>query len=207
MAFSETFVSKSEIEQLLAFLAVHERDMQPSVSGGDVETSYRKSLTLPISCETLRNRAAALVNIPPDHCECIQLIKYEKGGFFKLHHDAFYKDSAWEKKNIRTGGQRNFSIVAYLDVSEKEKRNAGGTSFPNMNITIQPRMGTAIAWSNLVKKGRIMVPDERLLHEGLPTAVGRKVILNIFFRTKSQTHVNNGHFTAFEFNTTSCRTE
>ena len=72
----------------------------------------------------VRARIAALVQMPWQHSEHLQLLRYEKGQFYREHHDQIAPiDSAW--------GPRLYTFFMYLsDVEE-----GGATNFTKLNLT------------------------------------------------------------------------
>ncbi|HWN67854.1 MAG TPA: PqqD family peptide modification chaperone, partial [Haliangium sp.] len=55
----------------------------------------------------------------------------------------------------------------------------GGTRFPNLGQTFQPRRGMALAWNNLDARG---APNPYSMHQGLPVEAGYKAVLTVWFR-------------------------
>lgn len=56
----------------------------------------------------------------------------------------------------------------------------GETVFPVLNLSVVPRMGTAVVWRNCdeVRGG---LPDRRVLHRGAAVTAGVKFAANIWF--------------------------
>jgi len=106
----------------------------------------------------LENRVAAACELPSSHIESLVLLKYEVGEFFNEHHD---------------GDFRAKSMLIYLNDVEE----GGHTEFPNLGLSVAPRKGAAIMWTNTLPDG---TADERLVHAGLPVVKGTKYAINCF---------------------------
>ena len=87
----------------------------------------------------LTRKFASLFEISADRFEPFQLVRYEIGQQYKLHHDHgdYYGLS---------DAHRSTTLLIFLSNVE----NAGGeTSFPALNITVEPRQGSGIVWNNI----------------------------------------------------------
>lgn len=142
----------------------------------------------------LSNRVKSLLgNAQHDDLEPMQLVRYEGGERFRLHHD--WSDSH-ESKVSDTGYVRHYnrliSTFAYLE----DNCTGGETYFPKVQgvgldadgdkfsrtesgegLLVRPRRGNAVLWKNLLGNG---TGDSRLLHASLPVKSGRKIGMNIF---------------------------
>jgi prolyl 4-hydroxylase len=108
------------------------------------------------------NRIATITGIAETNYEAIQILKYEKDQFCKTHNDY-----AGEQKN-HPPGVRILTFYVYLsDVDE-----AGGTHFPELNLTVAPKKGRAVLWPSVLNEDPNSRED-RTYHEAL--AVGRGV--------------------------------
>jgi hypothetical protein len=79
---------------------------------------------------------------PKENFEDIQVVKYEKGGFFTPHHDACDGDETFCKRMNGHSGQRYMTFLIYL--------NEGETVFPNLGVSIKTQKGQTmevIQWS------------------------------------------------------------
>jgi prolyl 4-hydroxylase len=104
-----------------------------------------------------------LVDIPEENHEHLQLLKYEKGQFYKEHHDYV------EAQSMRHSGVRMLTVLLFLDDVE----TGGETRFPMLNITVEPKQGRALYWPN-VRNGAPDKKDERTIHQALPVVKGVK---------------------------------
>ena len=61
----------------------------------------------------------------------------------------------------------------------KTPEGGGGTRFPGLNITIQPKKGTALLWPNVLDSD-LRRSDSRTMHEALPPTGGLKFSANLW---------------------------
>jgi len=93
--------------------------------------------------------------------EPLQLIKYESGQYYKVHHDhgAYY--------NL-PDANRDMTLLLFLS-SMSGFDQGGQTCFPLLDIQVLPTTGDAIVWMNVhentQQSGR---PNQAALHEGMP---------------------------------------
>jgi len=128
-----------------------------------------------------------------------QIVRYEKGQKFDLHHD-WYDSPQMLKDGTRRWFNRLGSFFVYLEAKDVEE---GETWFPYLKykydglgvkdghgekwisggegggVKFVPRKGSAIFWMNLHRNG---TGDERVMHAGLPLKAGRKTAMNIWPR-------------------------
>ena len=55
----------------------------------------------------------------------------------------------------------------------------GGTHFPNLNLTISPKKGSALLWPNVMDHD-LAQSDHRTMHEALPPTAGLKYSSNLW---------------------------
>ena len=81
----------------------------------------------------LHQRMSAVLGIPPENSEDLQLLKYEKGQFYRTHNDYIPHQAD------RQCGPRILTFFLYLSNVEA----GGGTNFPQLDITVEARpLGT-----------------------------------------------------------------
>ena len=112
-------------------------------------------------------KLSALVSLPVDQLEPLVVVKYEPGAFFKAHHD---------------GAFRPITVFIYLNDLDGDR--GGETRFPNLNLRVKPRAGTAVVWRNAIENDSEIQADLRLVHEGLPPINCTKYGVNCFFNYK-----------------------
>mmetsp|Transcript_24376 Transcript_24376/g.54970 ORF Transcript_24376/g.54970 Transcript_24376/m.54970 type:complete len:292 (+) Transcript_24376:154-1029(+) len=121
-------------------------------------------------------RAAKLLDVLPSQVEPIQLIRYEPGQFYKVHHD----HSGYYEGNNQTGPKgEDRPITMLLFLSEVE--SGGNLRFPKLGLEFIPRIGDAVAWSNVDAEN---LADPDMVHEGMPPKSGSKLAANIWVRTE-----------------------
>jgi len=114
--------------------------------------------------QQVMQRIANLTHIPQENSEYLQLLQYEEGQSYVKHHDYIpeHKD--------RQSGVRLMTVFLYLNDDVEE---GGGTNFPGLNITVQPKRGRALLWPSVLDEA----PDERddrTIHQALPVVRGVK---------------------------------
>jgi len=126
----------------------------------------------------IRRRISRLVGININYAEPIQAQAYSVGGEYKAHYDWF--DPATEgfktHASVEKGGQRSWSVVVYLN----DVIAGGETNFENVDISISPKQGKLVFWSNLDENGFV---NYDALHQACPVLEGEKVILTLWFRS------------------------
>ncbi|KAG8466433.1 hypothetical protein KFE25_002189 [Diacronema lutheri] len=155
-------------------------DFQRSLAGDGV-TAVRTSSTswcnVPV-CEReplikeVKRRALEVLRMPEGNSEHLQTLRYEPGQFYKVHHDQNADPkSVW--------GPRVYTFFFYLsDVEE-----GGGTRFPNLNITVEPRIGRALIWPS-VYDHNVLLADMRTEHEAMPVIRGEKYASNLWLHMR-----------------------
>jgi prolyl 4-hydroxylase len=121
-------------------------------------------------------RIATLTETPVDNGEPLQILRYQAGGCFKLHHDYFLPDNG--ASELRRGGQRVITVILYLNTPEE----GGETLFPEINLSIPPQKGDGILFYNCTPDGEV---DPRTMHEGSPVIAGEKWIATKWIRESS----------------------
>lgn len=73
------------------------------------------------------------------------------------------------------GEQRAFTLLLFG--SSLAQTDGGETHFPELGLSVWPRAGDAVAWSNVHQDGS---PNPRSLHEGRPPTAKEKVAVNVW---------------------------
>ena len=123
-------------------------------------------------------RLAAVTRWPVENGEGLQMLQYEKGNEYRPHYDWFDAALPGPRKHLERGGQRVGTIVMYLSDVEA----GGGTSFPNIGVTVQPKKGSAVFFANT---DAYRVPDQQTLHAGEPVEKGVKYIATKWLRERA----------------------
>lgn len=109
----------------------------------------------------------------------MQVTKYDKNDFFKLHTDALK-----EHQIPLFGEQRLWTVILYLNDDFK----GGQTCFPYIQEIYYPRQGDIIMWPNVDENMKI---HENLKHKGMTVLDGTKYIAVFLFYNKLTYHKNN----------------
>jgi len=121
-------------------------------------------------------RVADVTQVPTNHSEFIQLLRYmpcahagaDDCQFYRRHHDTIPELATMQP------GPRVYTFFMYLsDVEE-----GGGTQFDG-GFTVQPKKGKAVWWP-AVYEDRPFVSDPRTHHEALPVLKGVKYAANFW---------------------------
>lgn len=104
-----------------------------------------------------------LTGVPDANSEYLQLLKYEKGQFYRVHHDYIENDDG------RPQGPRILTAFLYLNDVEK----GGGTNFPDLNLTVMPKKGRLLLWPSVLNEDPSK-KDYSTRHQALDVEVGRK---------------------------------
>ncbi|PTS72263.1 oxygenase [Sphingomonas sp. HMWF008] len=118
---------------------------------------------------------AALLGIDPVHGETMQGQRYAVGQHFRAHFDYFNEKQPYWPNMVKTGGQRTWTAMIYLNTVEE----GGATWFPQIGIKVAPKRGLLLAWNNMSPDGS---RNEQTLHEGMPVVRGTKYIVTKWFR-------------------------
>jgi prolyl 4-hydroxylase len=185
LALLDGLVTPDECAELIALARTR---LQPSTvvdpdSGQDVVASYRTSLGMffrPAENELiarLDRRFAAVMNLPIENGEGLQVLWYPPGAGSSPHHDYLAPTNAANQASIARSGQRVSTIVTYLNDVE-----AGGeTFFPLAGWSVTPHRGTSLYFESCDPLGRV---DQRSLHAANPVASGEKWVATKWMRER-----------------------
>lgn len=125
----------------------------------------------------LTRRAVQVAELPPAYAERWNLLQYEVGEEYRPHMDTV------DGFNLsgRAGG-RIATLILYLD----EDFEGGATTFPQLDLAIAPKRGTALFFQNvqvplLSREARAMKSDARATHAGEPVLSGTKHVMTKWF--------------------------
>ncbi|RAV19978.1 prolyl hydroxylase family protein [Paenibacillus contaminans] len=171
------------------FIGMAQGQLEPAkIVGTDAETisDFRKSENAWFdhrandTVGTLCDRVAAIVGMPINHAEKLQIVRYPVGGKFDAHYDTFDDHTPASKKILDEGGQRLYTALMYLN----SMRSGGETFFPELKINIAPEEGTLLVFANC-RKGSI-IPHPHALHGSRMIKKGEKWIMTLWFRDRPQ---------------------
>lgn len=126
---------------------------------------------------TIEARIAAVMNLPVENGEGIQVLHYDVSQEYKPHYDYFPPESSGSRVHTKAenGGQRVATLVMYLNTVA-----AGGeTLFPTVGCKVAAVKGNACLFSYMFPDGSL---DKRSLHSGNPVLQGEKWIATKWMR-------------------------
>ena len=183
VAVIDSFLSSKECDQMIRLSDGKLKDsrvvspVDGSFSAHDARTSmscgFQRGATDLIT--KIENRIAALLHWPVVHGEGLQVLRYEKGAEYRPHFDFFNPKHPNHKEIIGKGGQRVGTLLMYLSDVE----SGGGTRFPEINLDVRPKKGTALYFSNTKFDGSI---EPLSLHAGMPVVKGTKYLATKWLR-------------------------
>lgn len=152
----------------------------PVVGRGAGEVSpSRTSSTCYLAREDLPDylrKVSLLTGKPIEHCELPQVGQYLPNQQYLQHFDAFDLSNEDGCRFAANGGQRTVTVLVYLnDVAQ-----GGQTTFPALNLEVQPRKGMALVFFPATVDGLL---DKMALHAALPAAEGHvKYVSQVWIR-------------------------
>jgi len=171
-------------EDCAALIERIDADRQPSTilaaNEPDLEFRTSESCNLPPydpMVQAIQAKIDRLIGIDPVQGETIQGQRYAVGQQFKPHHDFFYPSEPYWPEQERTGGQRTWTAMIFLN----EPEAGGPTAFPNVNVKVTPRAGNLLTWNNMDAFG---APNIQSLHTGMPVEAGVKYVITKWYRER-----------------------
>ena len=170
-------------EECAGLIAMIEANRFPSgVLSDDPDPTYRTSESSNLDRENplvqaVEEKLWRVIGIQREHGETIQGQRYAVGQEFKPHHDFFYTSQRYWEEEAKSGGQRTWTAMMFLN----EPEAGGQTCFPQINVKITPRAGNLFTWNNMDANGE---PNMFTLHQGMPVAAGVKYIITKWYRER-----------------------
>mmetsp|Transcript_695 Transcript_695/g.1042 ORF Transcript_695/g.1042 Transcript_695/m.1042 type:complete len:521 (+) Transcript_695:32-1594(+) len=124
-------------------------------------------------------RMANFTGVPPNNYEQLQILKYDVGQFYQVHHDYI------EHQEQRQCGPRVLTFFLYLNDVEE----GGGTHFKDLDLTIMPKKGKALLWPSVIDSNP-SVKEHRARHEALPVEKGIKFAANAWLHLRDWKHAH-----------------
>lgn len=177
-----------DADECEALIAMARPRLQPStlvdpMSGRDVVSDRRASWGMFFRLgendlvARLDRRLSALMNLPLENGEGLQLLYYPTGAGSEPHHDYLAPTNAANRESIVRSGQRVSTLVTYLnDVPE-----GGQTVFPQLGLAFSPMRGNACYFEYGDDNGRV---DARSLHASAPVTGGDKWVMTKWMRER-----------------------
>ncbi|MBD7908034.1 2OG-Fe(II) oxygenase [Sporosarcina gallistercoris] len=116
----------------------------------------------------VEKRIEAVMNIPIEHGEGLQILRYTPDQEYRAHHDFFSAKSHVTNNRIST-------LVMYLNDVEQ----GGETFFPHLNLTVTPRKGMAVYFEYFYNDASL---NDLTLHGGAPVEIGEKWVATQWMR-------------------------
>jgi prolyl 4-hydroxylase len=113
---------------------------------------------------------------PFENAEPLQVVKYEKDGFYNEHFDSVTNYDKISQHFLTQGGHRIITMLIYLN----DEFTEGETNFPILRKKIRPPKYSGILFYTLDKNLKKCHP--KALHAGLPIKSGTKYIANVWIR-------------------------
>ena len=137
--------------------------------------------------QTIRNvkeKMELFTSVPPTNSEHLQLLNYDPGQFYKVHHDYI------EAHAPLPSGPRILTMFLYLNDVEE----GGGTRFPELApnakpLTVDPKKGKALLWPSVLDDDPKEM-DEWTMHEALPVVKGKKYAANAWLHLRDEQNVD-----------------
>jgi hypothetical protein len=180
IATIDNFLTPTETSALINSVSGWQRSGNKDITNSqgkfmNLESHYRTSDSAwcKDSCDSnpdvknIVKKIQSLTNIPSNNYEAFQVLKYETGQLYKIHHDSSFSQSKL------VCGTRVLTVFLYLsDVEE-----GGETKFPLLGIEVKPKQGRALIWPGVLNEHPAMI-DSRTIHEALPVVKGVKYAAN-----------------------------
>lgn len=136
-----------------------------------------------VDCETQRclldpivqevyHRVSTLLDVPPENFESMEFLLYDRGQHYAAHMDD--EDDLRDAPPVTlSAGLRVLTVFFYLS-----EVVGGETRFPNRDLEVKPKAGTAVVWANV--QSDIWRVDQDALHQAMPVRKGRKLAANFW---------------------------
>ncbi len=126
----------------------------------------------------LDRRLSALMNLPLENGEGLQVLHYPTGAGSDPHHDYLAPGNAANRESIARSGQRVSTLVTYLN----DPPEGGQTVFPELGLAVSPIRGNACYFEYGDDDGRV---DARSLHASAPVTRGEKWVMTKWMRNRT----------------------
>ena len=181
---ARSFLTQGECAGLMRLIDSHRVPSQLLSPSADPEFRTSESCNMDPAdplVKQIEEKITELIGIQPEHGETFQGQRYAVGQQFKPHHDFFHTGEAYWPAMQKSGGQRTWTAMVFLNTPE-----AGGhTAFPQAGLKIAPRAGNLLAWNNLDANGH---PNPFTLHQGSPVEAGTKYVITKWYRERPWGH-------------------
>lgn len=168
----DSMLSDEECDELIRLSTdkMHRSKIGTSRSENEIRTSssmfIEDSNNLIIA--RIEKRIEAVMNIPIEHGEGLQILRYAPGQEYRAHHDFFSSTSKVTNNRIST-------LIMYLNNVEQ----GGETFFPHLNFSVTPKKGMAVYFEYFYNDPLL---NDLTLHGGAPVEVGEKWVATQWMR-------------------------
>lgn len=125
----------------------------------------------------LDQRISALMGLPVEHGEGLQLLRYRPGCGSSPHYDFLVPQNDSNRASLARSGQRVSTLVMYLNDVEA----GGATDFPELGLSVAPQRGNAVYFEYANQAGQL---DHATLHAGAAVERGEKWVLTKWMRAR-----------------------
>lgn len=132
----------------------------------DADSSAISHLTEDLVVQRINRCIAAATGTETEWGEPLNVLRYHPGQQFRPHHDGYGEGD---------DAVRIMTALVWLN----EQFDGGETAFPTLNIRVRGGLGDMLVFKNVDGNG---VPDDRLLHAGLPVTQGVKWMASRWIR-------------------------
>ena len=182
----EGFLSAADCNTMIAKI---DADAVPSTlyKGTEQEgfrTSYRCNLNRwDAFISKVEARMSDVLGIDNTYAETMQGQRYQVGQEFKAHHDFFHPTQDYWAHEGRSGGQRSWTAMIFLN----EPEEGGTTEFPHLGLGVRPQAGMMLIWNNVKPDGTL---NYKTLHTGTPVVRGVKHVITKWYRQNNWLEIN-----------------
>jgi prolyl 4-hydroxylase len=122
-------------------------------------------------------RFSEIMNVPIDHGEGLQVLRYGPGTRYTPHFDFLVPRNEASELSLRRSGQRVSTLVTYLN----DVPGGGETTFPHAGLSVCPMRGNAVYFEYCNSRGQV---DAASLHAGEPVTEGEKWAVTKWMRER-----------------------
>lgn len=122
-------------------------------------------------------RVSALMNLPVENGEGLQVLHYPAGAQSLPHFDFLVPSNTANQASLARSGQRVSTLVSYLNDVEE----GGDTVFPETGWSVSPQRGSAVYFEYCNSLGQV---DPASLHAGAAVVRGEKWVATKWMRQR-----------------------
>jgi prolyl 4-hydroxylase len=166
----KNFLSGEECQSIIETAT---SQLEKSTLLGTQRSGYRTSSStwlyrndLPDVVDKIESLVDQITDLPRNHQEALQIVRYGVGEEYKSHEDFWHPNTDYYDEQMARGGQRAWSIMIYLNTVSR----GGHTRFSRVDIDIDTEPGKVLAWKNTID-GELNFDSS---HAGMPVEEGEK---------------------------------